>query len=230
MTAHLSVARGWRPQAFGGRSVRQIADPVIEPLWSGIRVLAHVERGQADLRDEAGRPVTRPDILDPLPAAVEAAAAVLDGYLTAQAARSGVGVRVGPTAAAAPSAGEMTRQMLLGGRGPRRELVEALDDAAAGATPAGQDEGLVFVAVDLLLVDDEPLLDVPLLERRRLLGGVLVEGPSLRVGVSVRAPVDPWLGTWRNLGFRSVAYKEANGRYRPGERNEGWATAPIPRG
>jgi hypothetical protein len=44
----------------------------------------------------------------------------------------------------------------------------------------------------------------------------------------IRPPVGVWVTTWRTLGFRSMAYKEANGRYVPGEPNEGWAQARIP--
>jgi ATP-dependent DNA ligase len=88
---------------------------------------------------------------------------------------------------------------------------------------------VVFVAVDLLRIDGETLLDVPLLERKRLLDGILVEGPLVRRGIHVKPPIDLWLSTWRSLGFRSLAYKQANSRYRPGEANEDWATASIPR-
>ena len=96
----------------------------------------------------------------------------------------------------APSAGDMTAQLFLGSAGQRRrrELAKAQEAAA----PAGP---LAFVAVDLLLVDDEPLLDVPLLERKRILEGVLDEGELVRRTAFVRPPVDPWLGTWRSIGF-----------------------------
>ena len=29
----------WRPQRFGGGSIRKVADPLIEPAWEGLRVL-----------------------------------------------------------------------------------------------------------------------------------------------------------------------------------------------
>ena len=87
---------------------------------------------------------------------------------------------------------------------------------------------MAFVAVDLLLVDDEPLVDIPLLERKRILEGVLDEGELVRRTAFVRPPVDAWLGTWRSIGFGELAYKAANSRYRPGEQNPDWATARIP--
>jgi bifunctional non-homologous end joining protein LigD len=121
----------------------------------------------------------------------------------------------------------MARQLIVGGRNRRAELVEALE-ARAEVRP-GPGEEVAFVAVDLLELDGESLLDVPLLERKRLLDAVIAESALVRVGIHVRAPVDVWLGTWRNVGFRMVAYKDPNGRYRPGEPNDGWATAEIPK-
>jgi bifunctional non-homologous end joining protein LigD len=122
----------------------------------------------------------------------------------------------------------MARQMVLGGRNRRGELVDSLEAQVATQERDIPSEGVVFVAVDLLMLDGDSLLDVPLLERKRLLDGVIVPDELVRLGIHVRAPIDPWLGTWRNLGFRQLAYKEANSRYRPGEVNEGWATADIP--
>jgi len=222
----LTGTAAWRPQGFGKRNAKRIADPVIEPLWSGLRLLAVARRGDVELRAGDGDPQRRPAIVDGLRVALQAESAVLDGYLTTEAARSGVGVYAG-AGPGAPTPAEMARQMVLGGaRNRRSELVDSLE--ARAEVRAVPDEGVVFVAVDLLLLDDESLLDVPLLERKRLLDGVVVPSDLVRVGIHVRVPVDPWLGTWRSLGFRQLAYKDANGRYRPGEINDGWATADIP--
>ncbi|HVL53092.1 MAG TPA: hypothetical protein VM344_02415 [Vitreimonas sp.] len=218
--------RDWRPQRFGSRGVRSIESPLIEPLWTGVRVLAEVSQDAVELRDSEGIAVEHAAVASALVRDIEAESVVLDGYLSPDAARSGVGVYAGVVPAIA-TPGQMARQMLIGGRNRRAELVEELE--ARGAAQALPDEPVVFVAVDLLFVDGEPLLDVPLLERKRLLDGVVVENDLVRIGIHVRAPVDPWLGTWRNLGFRRLAYKDPNGRYRPGEPNDGWATANIPR-
>jgi ATP-dependent DNA ligase len=224
---NLAATEAWRPQAFGRRNVKQVADPVIEPLWSGLRVLATLGPGGVELRDSQGGTQTRPAIAEELRAALQADSAILDAYLTLDAAQSGIGIYAGAPIAA-PTPGEVARQLVLGGGGRNRrtELVESLEGRAE--VRSVPDEGVVLVAVDLLLLDGEPLLDVPLLERKRLLDGVVVPGDLVRVGIHVRVPVDPWLGTWRNLGFRQLAYKDANGRYRPGEVNDGWATADIP--
>jgi ATP-dependent DNA ligase len=224
---NVSSSVAWRPQRFGRRSSRQLRDPVIEPLWSGLRVLASIDRGVAEIRDGDGELQRRSAIAAALATSLQAESAVLDGYLTIDAAQSGIGVYASAPISV-PTPGEMARQLVLGGRNRRGELVDSLEAHAATQERDIPSEGVVFVAVDLLMLDGDSLLDVPLLERKRLLDGVVAPGELVRLGIHVRPPIDPWLGTWRNLGFRQLAYKEANSRYRPGEANEGWATADIP--
>ena len=228
MIADPTQRRAWRPQAFGRRAARHIEDPLVEPLWSGIRVLAHVAGPDVEFIDAEGQRQNWPDTAEALAAAVQADSAVLDGYLTTEASGDGVGVVAGPNPEL-PSARQMTRQMFVGGggRSRRAELVASIEAAATPVLSAADD--VVFVAVDMLTFDDEPLLDVPLLERKRLLESVLAEGRHVRRSVHVRLPVDIWLRTWRNLGFQWVAYKEANSRYTPGTANEDWVRAAIPR-
>jgi ATP-dependent DNA ligase len=220
--------RTWRPQAFGRRHARNVDDPVVEPLWSGIRVLAHVAGTSVEFVDAEGEAQDWPETAEALSTAVQADRAVLDGYLTTDAAGDGVGVvtAAGPEP---PTAAHFTRRLFLGGGGrDRRAELRELDEANAPLA-LNPDDDVVFVAVDLLMLDDDALLDVPLLERKRLLDSVLVESRRVRRGIHVRLPVDVWMATWRNLGFRGLAYKDANSRYRPGTPNDDWATAPIPR-
>ena len=66
------------------------------------------------------------------------------------------------------------------------------------------------------------LLDVPLLERHRLLESVLAQGPLVRVSVLCRPPIDPWVATWQASGLRGGMLKAANGRYLPGDRSPEW--------
>jgi len=211
-----------RPQAFGRRSVKDVRDPLIEPNWEGDRVIVEVAGDGVRATDVEGAPVTFDDELAAAVAGqVRAGRVVLDAHLTPMAGRTSEGAVVGDVPA--PSSLEVAGQLFLGrARSRRSELADSVSEAA-------DDVPLVLVVVDLLEVDADSLLDVPLLERKRILESVLGEGPRVRVGTYVRPPVDPWLGTWRALGFRSVAYKSANGRYRPGEPNDGWALAVIPR-
>jgi ATP-dependent DNA ligase len=86
-----------------------------------------------------------------------------------------------------------------------------------------------IVAVDLLWLDGESLIDVPLLERKRLLESALLDHELVRRTMVVRPPVEAWYGQWRALGFREFAVKGANSRYRPGTVSPHWATQIIPR-
>jgi ATP-dependent DNA ligase len=226
MLGRSTDVRNWRPQRFGRRAARHVDDPLVEPLWSGIRVLAHVFPAGVEMLDSEGGLQMWPDVAADLIAAVEPSTAVLDGYLTTEPSE-GVAVDAAPRVTS-PSPAQMARQLVwFGGSANRRtELIDALEEQLPRAFAPGEE--VVFVAVDMLAIDGELLLDVPLLERKRLLESVLRERDRARRGMYVRPPVGVWVTTWRTLGFRSMAYKDANSRYAPGEPNDGWAQARIP--
>ena len=215
--------------AFGGASRRKIADPIFEPLWAGQRVLVHADAVGVAARDETGTAIAVPDeLLEKIAAALLATAAVIDGYLVPGplADTSGIDAAVGMDALMRPN--EVARQMFLGGGG-RNERREARDAEAARRVRVGPDEIVAFVAVDLLHIDGVTLLDVPLQERKRLLDSILRDDDLVRRSVTVRTPVEAWYAQWKALGFRELAVKSANGRYRPGERAPDWGTEIIPR-
>ena len=108
------------------------------------------------------------------------------------------------------------------------DTVKLKEDALAAHTFAADDE-VTFVAIDLLWLDDTSLLDVPLLERRRLLDAVLVESDVVRLGAFVRPPIETWVGSWRSQGFAGLTYKAANSRYLPGQPNPDWVVTGMPR-
>jgi bifunctional non-homologous end joining protein LigD len=87
---------------------------------------------------------------------------------------------------------------------------------------------MAFVATDLLWLDGQSLLDIPLLERRRLLDSALEEGDLVRRTMVGRPPFERWLARWRTMGFDEVIFKAANGRYRPGGLSEDWSVSGIP--
>jgi ATP-dependent DNA ligase len=229
--------RSWRPQAFGNRKPKDLRDPIVEPAWTGVRVLAHVAGGRASLVDVEGEDLggNHPAIVGELVAGVLAETLVVDGYLTDQALRSGVGVVLDVDDS--PSLGAQVTQFFFGsraadyvgdrtrpsGRAPAGAVVRPTPDAEPGAPTSA------FFAVDLLVLDDEPLLDVPLLERKRLLESVVPEGDRVRVTPFVREPAGTFITTWRSAGFVGLAYKCANSRYVPGGRNDDWSLIDMPR-
>ena len=123
---------------------------------------------------------------------------------------------------------QVGKQMLLGG-GAVNERREGLIAERERRRPLPSTSSAAFVAVDLLWIDREPIIDIPLLERKRLLESALDDGEIVRRTVAVRPPVEVWFAQWRALGFRELAVKGANSRYTPGRPNGEWATALIPK-
>jgi ATP-dependent DNA ligase len=223
-----SVALGWKPQAFGNGRAGRIDNPLVEPLWTGLRVLGHVDGGRAVLRDPDGDPVDDfPAINTALAESFQAQRVVVDAHLTHQPIQAIADVAARDTLEA-PKATAVVGQMWFGAlmRGGRKKV--SVDPAAVGRDPLSSEADIAIVIVDLLWLDDQPLLDVPLLERKRILESVLVESQFVRRGIYIRPPIDTWIGSWRTFGFNRMAYKAANSRYLPGQTNPDWAIADLP--
>ena len=112
------------------------------------------------------------------------------------------------------------------------ESVVAAFEQAAEAIKAQtfeEDDPVNLVIVDLLWIDGEWLLDVPLLERKRLLESIVPGDDLVRAGLYVRPPINTWIGSWRAQGFGGITFKEANSRYQPGTRSPDWASTTMPR-
>jgi hypothetical protein len=223
-----SAAATWRLQEFGDKRAAAIADPIIEPLWTGPRILALVDGSVVRLTDADGEQVDdHQDVSDALRAAVGDATVLLEAFLTPEPIRTAPGVAERDIVTV-PRPGEAMTQMFMGVRGERKDRLAKRLDEARQRTIDGADERLALVAVDLLWLHDESLCDVPLLERKRILESVVVESDLIRVGIHVKPPIDTWLGSWRAFGFRRLAFKSANSRYVPGTKNQEWALAEIP--
>jgi ATP-dependent DNA ligase len=221
-----SAAAAWRPQRFseaGGVA----NDPIIEPLWTGLRVLAHVDGGIVTIRDLDGDTVEDfPDVAAELAAANLADRLILDGYLTHQVLQDPAVIAKREAAAKASETPTM-RQMWFGNVFRRNRSDAPKVEQTERAAPV-VDGDVALVSVDILWLDDEPLLDVPLLERKRILESALGESRLVRRGMFVRPPVDPWLASWRAFGFSRMSYKAANSRYLPGQPNPQWTLADVP--
>ena len=224
----LSAAASWRPQLFGDKRAASIADPIVEPLWTGPRILVLVDGSTVRLTDADGQPIEGyPEIVDALRESAAGATALLEAFLTPEPIQDASAI-AGRESLTMPKPAEAMTQMIVGIRGDRKDRLALQKEEARRRTLDGADERVAVVAVDLLWLDDESLFDVPLLERKRILESVLPESDLVRVGIHVRPPIDAWLGSWRSFGFRRLAYKAANSRYIPGHKNQDWATAAIP--
>jgi ATP-dependent DNA ligase len=218
-----------RPMPFGTARPDTIANPVAEPVWGGIRVLVHVSGGSAVVRDPSGDELEVPEPLRAgIVAAAQASELVVDGHLVPAPLRDTTGVRLRAGTDAVRTVGDMGRHFFIGGLGRRPDRVTEAEAAAAAASNP-LDGPMALIAVDLLWLDGESLLDVPLLERKRILESVLMDGELVRRTVTVRPPVEMWHAQWSALGFREVAIKGANSRYTPGEPSREWAITFIRR-
>lgn len=227
-TSAAAAAATWRPQRFSEVVSGDIVDPVVEPLWTGLRVIALVTRDGVEIRDLDGDPVDEfEDVAAELAAASRTDALVLDGYLTHQPVQS-LAVVARRESVEEPKAAPSLGQLMFGALGRRRRRDPRTPAAETGREPLPAEGDVAIVAVDLLWLDDEPLLDVPLLERKRILESVLGESRLVRRGIYVRPPIDTWIGSWRGMGFSRLAYKAANSRYTPGLTNPHWGLADLP--
>jgi len=80
----------------------------------------------------------------------------------------------------------------------------------------------IFAAFDLLEVDGEMLLRVPLLERKRHLESVLKPSPNVRLTAYRSRDLRAWRETLLEQGFRRAVLKEWNSTYSPGATNDSW--------
>jgi hypothetical protein len=204
---------------------------VVEPQWPGLRVLAAVRATDVLLLDD-GDPLDGHDEIREHLAAMLAQTpdgVVLDGYLTKQVVTDS-GVYTGFDEV--ESTGRLIVQSVVGrygiGQNRTETAIKRLEAATAERTFA-PDDLVNLVLTDLLWLDGEWLLDVPLLERKRLLESLIRGTDLVRSGVFVRPPIATWVGSWRAQGFPGLTFKEANSRYRPGERTDEWATSAMPR-
>jgi bifunctional non-homologous end joining protein LigD len=192
-------------QATHANALVESVDWLIEPYWSGDRLLASLNDGRVSMTDAQGDQVDEEfvEAAALLVDAIDADAAVIDGIWTAQP-DVGNGAVLRRRAA-----------MIEAGR-----YDEAPDPIEVAERPA-------FVAIDLVDLEGVSLHDVPYQERRRLLESVLRARGRVRISPAVRLPFRPWLDAWRNDGFVSYVAKHVNSRYRPGQTAQDWLVLSL---
>jgi hypothetical protein len=214
--------------------VRDVVDAIVEPAWAGARVAAALTPARATIVREGSSVEVPEDLLQALLDGFTATGAIIEGSLTTQALRSGEGV--------VPPAAKIDRPPILVPRFIRPDVqddpyvrardhearVETIEPGVLDALEHG--ERHAFVATDLLWLDDVPLDDVPLLERKRLLEGVLEPSFLVRISPYVKPTAHLTLVTWGSLGFRELHYRAANSGYLAGQENPDTAVGRPPEG
>ncbi len=225
------IAAEWRPQFPGRREASEIRDPIVEPDWGGLRVAVAVDRGTAEVYRYGDRIDVPRSLEEALGYAFEAVDGVIEGSLTKRAFDTGVGAFPAQDPVARPifsrprflSRGRDKDPYIYGRRHAAEEEERAPEILAALA--AGEDHA--FVATDLLWLDGQTLMDVPLQERKRLLDTVLAQSRLVRVTTFTRPGGSRMTTTWGTLGFENIFWRAANSRYTPGAENPDWAVVPA---
>jgi hypothetical protein len=226
------IAAEWRPQLPGRRNAKDLRDPIIEPDWAGLRVVAAIDRGKAEIYRYGDRIDVPPSLEEAIGYAFEAVDGVVEGHLTKRAFDTGVGAFpiVDPVARPLLSMPRFLRRgnsdpYIVGRRHQAEEESRALPFLEA--LEAGEDHA--FVAVDLLWLDGQSLMDVPLQERKRQLDTVLAQSRLVRVTSWTRPGGSRVAGTWATLGFEHISWRAANSRYLPGQENPDWVVVGAPK-
>jgi bifunctional non-homologous end joining protein LigD len=116
--------------------------------------------------------------------------------------------------------------------------VIALDDASEpdfallqarikGRGVTAEPTPFVYEVFDLLHLDGRSLLDEPLEQRRRLLGGVLRPDPRVRLSEHIEADGIAFFEAARARGLEGIMAKDRGSPYVPGKRTDRWQKIKI---
>lgn len=95
-------------------------------------------------------------------------------------------------------------------------------DASGNAYTRAVGPRAIFAAFDLLEVDGTPLVDVPLLERKRHLEGLVEQSRNVRLTAYVTRGLRMWRETFLSQGFKRVVLKDWNSTYSAGRISDDW--------
>ena len=169
---------------------------LFEPKWDGFRCIVFRDGDRIELFSRKLKPLARyfPELIDPLLAALPTRC-VVDGEI------------VVPDR----DANGLDFDALLQRIHPAKSRIDRL----AAETPSE------FIAFDVLAVDDESLVDRPMLERRAQLVDIveLVERVRVTPASTDRARAEQWFSSFEGAGLDGIIAKPIDGVYAPGKRS-----------
>jgi bifunctional non-homologous end joining protein LigD len=189
-----------------------------EVKWDGYRVQAVVRGGSVRLwtRNRADGATYFRELAGP-PTWIDAAEAVVDGEVVA------FGTDGRPSFSALQErtglAGLETRT---GRRRPRDRRTKPAASHEEGSDAPRTPAPILYQAFDLLHLDGQSLLDVPLESRKRLLRRILRPHPLVQYASHVAGEGSAFLEAALAGGLEGVVAKRRTSRYRPGERSRDW--------
>src|SRR3954454_12572922 len=107
------------------------------------------------------------------------------------------------------------------------------DGKGAGSKKPNRDPGfvapVVYYVFDLLYLDGQLLIDVPLEQRKHLLRTVLRDHPNVRFGAHIEADGKAFYDIVGERGLEGMIAKLRTSRYEPGHRSKAWLKVKIRR-
>ena len=166
-----------------------------EMKWDGVRLVLYIAGGRVKALTRSNRDVTRnyPE-LSALAASVGIRQMVIDGEVVATDANGRI------------SFGALQNRMHVAR--PGKSLL--------ASSP------VTFLAFDLLHLDGKPLLELPYVERRRLLTELNLRGAHWSTPPHFDGGGSDAVATSRAQGLEGVVAKRLNSKYLPGKRNRDW--------
>jgi len=192
------------------------ADWLFEVKWDGYRVESVVHDGKARIwtRNRKDAATYFPDLAGPAPW-IQASDAVVDGEVVALDEQG------------RPSFSRLQERTGLRGleiaTGRRRPDAKPLSREERAAIP------LVYWAFDLLYLDGQSLLNVPLEERKTLLRRVLKPHPMVHFAPHVESDGEAFLEAARQQELEGIVAKRRDSVYEPGRRSRAWLKIKLRR-
>ena len=171
-----------------------------ELKWDGVRLGARIHDGEVQLRSISGRTVTS---TYPELAALGPAVGI-DAELDGEAVVFDNG---------RPSFGRLQHRM----------------HVVAPSGPLVAEYPVVYVVFDLLALDGRSLVELPYVERRRLLTELIDDGPNWRVPPAVDGDGRPLLDLADQRGLEGIVAKRGDAPYVPGTRSPHWIKVKVRR-